>query len=397
MDNLNKILLPYIDQGRYPGIQWQINVNDKKYTGKLGYKNLETQDKISDDTIYRIWSMTKPVVAIATMQLVARNQIQLDDPITKYLPEFSNLKVLKNPDGDITDVEELKIEPTVKHLLLHTAGFSYNFLADPVGMEYDRMRIFSSSSSILEEEIQMLAKSPLLYQPSTQWHYSVSMDILARILEIVENSTLQNILKNKIFLPLGMYDTDFSISEHKDSRVMQTYEFDILHHKLREHILDPQKIGNYGYPLHNNNYARGGHGLFSTLHDYSLFADMLHSGKTKDGKLIIAKETINFMTSNFLTPSFLPIEIASVGTIKDENYTNDLEAYGWGLGFRTLLDPVKNNNLGTKGEFGWAGAASTYFLVDTHKKISAILMTQTLNGDPNLIKDFYKFIYTYFT
>ena len=102
------------------------------------------------------------------------------------------------------------------------------------------------------------------------------------------------------------------------------------------------------------------------------------------------------MTSNFLTPSFFPIEIASVGTIKDENYVNDLEAYGWGLGFRTLLDPVKNNNLGTKGEFGWAGAASTYFLVDNHKKISAILMTQVLNGDPNLKKDFYKFIYTHF-
>jgi CubicO group peptidase (beta-lactamase class C family) len=396
MDKLNKILQPYIDQERYPGIQWQINVNDEKYTGKLGYKNLETKDKISEDTIYRIWSMTKPVIAIATMQLVARNQMQLDDPITKYLPKYSNLKVLKNPDGDITDVEELKMEPTVKHLLLHTAGFSYNFLADPVGMEYERMRIFKSTSSSLEEEIQMLAKVPLLYQPSTQWRYSVSMDVLARILEIVENSTLQDILKNKIFLPLGMHDTDFFISEQKDSRMMQSYEFDVVHHKLREHIQDPQKIGNYGYPLHNKNYARGGHGLFSTLHDYSLFADMLHSGKTKDGKLIIKKETIDFMTSNFLTPSFFPIEIASVGTIKDENYVNDLEAYGWGFGFRTLLDPEKNNNLGTKGEFGWAGAASTYFLVDNHKKISAILMTQVVNGDPNLKKDFYQFIYTHF-
>ena len=396
MDKLNKILLPYIEQGRYPGIQWQINVNDEIYAGKLGYKNLETQDKISDDTIYRIWSMTKPVIAIATMQLVERNKIQLDDPITKYLPEYSNLKVLKNPDGDITDVEELKIVPTVKHLLLHTAGFSYNFLADPVGMEYDRMRIFSSSSSSLKEEIQMLAKIPLLHQPSTQWRYSVSIDVLARILEIVENSSLRDILKNKIFLPLRMHDTDFFISEQKDSRVMQSYEFDVVHHKLREHIQDPQKIGNYGYPLHNKNYARGGHGLFSTLYDYSLFADMLLSGKTKDRKLIIAKETIDFMTSNFLTSSFLPIEIVSVGTIKDENYVNDLEAYGWGLGFRTLLDPVKNNNFGIKGEFGWAGAASTYFLVDDHKKMSAILMTQVVNGDPNLKKDFYKFIYTHF-
>ncbi len=396
MDKLNKILLPYIEQERCPGIQWQININDEKYKGKIGYKNLETKDRISDDTIYRIWSMTKPVVAIATMQLVARNQIYLDDPITKYLPEYSNLTVLKNPEGNITDVEELKIEPTVKHLLLHTAGFSYNFLADPVGMEYERMKIFKSTSTSLEEEIQMLAKIPLLHQPLTRWRYSVSMDVLARILEIVENSSLQDILKNKIFLPLGMYDTDFFISEQKASRVMQSYEFDVMHNKLREHIQDPQKIGNYGYPLHNKNYGRGGHGLFSTLHDYSLFADMLLSGKTKDGKLIIAKDTIEYMTSNFLTPSLFPIEIVSVGTIKDENYVNDLEAYGWGLGFRTLLDPVKNNNLGSKGEFGWAGAASTYFLVDDHKKMSAILMTQVLNGDPNLKRDFYKFIYNHF-
>ena len=157
MDKLNKILLPFIEQEQYPGIQWQINVNDEIYAGKLGYKNLETQDKILEDTIYRIWSMTKPVIAIATMQLVERNQIQLDDPITKYLPEYSNLKVLKNHKGDITDEEELKIEPTVKHLLLHTAGFSYNFLADPVGMEYERVKIFKSTSSSLEEEIQMLA------------------------------------------------------------------------------------------------------------------------------------------------------------------------------------------------------------------------------------------------
>ena len=396
MDKLNKILLSYIDQGRYPGIQWQINVNDEIYAGKLGYKNLETQDKILEDTIYRIWSMTKPVIAIATMQLVVRNQIQLDDPITKYLPEYSNLKVLKNHEGDITDVEELKIEPTVKHLLLHTAGFSYNFLADPVGVEYDRMKIFNSSSSSLEEEILMLAKIPLLHQPSTQWRYSVSMDVLARILEIIENSTLQDILKNKIFLPLGMYDTDFYISKMNASRLMQSYEYNLIENKLTEHILDSQKIGTVGYPLHNKNYARGGHGLFSTIKDYILFAKMLHNGKSEEGKEIISKETVNYMTTNLLNPNLFPIEIASVGTIKDENYVNGLEPYGWGLGFRTLIDPTKNNNLGSKGEFGWAGAAATYFLVDSKKEISAVLMPQALNGDPSLINHFYKFIYTHF-
>ena len=113
-------------------------------------------------------------------------------------------------------------------------------------------------------------------------------------------------------------------------------------------------------------------------------------------KEIISKNTINHMTTNLLNPNFFPIEILSVGTVKDQNYVNDLEPYGWGLGFRTLIDPLKNNNLGSKGEFGWAGAAATYFLIDSKKEISAVLMTQALNGDPSLKNNFYKFIYTNF-
>ena len=137
-------------------------------------------------------------------------------------------------------------------------------------------------------------------------------------------------------------------------------------------------------------------GLYSTIKDYILFAEMLHSGKSKEGREIISKDTIDYMTTNLLNPSFFPIEIASVGTVKDQNYVNDLDPYGWGLGFRTLMDSTRNNNLGTKGEFGWAGAASTYFLVDSKKEISAVLMTQVLNGDPSLKNHFYKFIYTHF-
>ena len=396
MDELNLIFQEYINQGKYPGIQWQIIHKKTNYEGKVGYKNLDTKESIQDDTLYRIWSMTKPIIAIAAMQLVEKDLMKLDDPINFYLPEFTDLKVLKNEDEIITNTIQLEKQPTIKDLLLHTAGFSYNFLADPVGKEYDQIKLFNSSTSSLEEEVRLLAKIPLLYQPSSNWRYSVSMDVLGRILEVIMETPLQDILKNQIFLPLGMYDTDFYISEINASRLMQSYEYNLLENKLTEHILDSQKIGTYGYPLHNKNYARGGHGLYSTIKDYILFAEMLHSGKSEQGKEIISKNTIDFMTANLLNPSLFPIEIASVGTIKDENYINDLEPYGWGLGFRTLIDPIKNNNLGSKGEFGWAGAASTYFLVDSKKEISAVLMTQTLNGDPSLKNNFYEFIYTHF-
>ena len=396
MDELNLIFQEYINQGKYPGIQWQIAHKNTSYEGKVGYKNMDTKEKIQDDTLYRIWSMTKPIIAIAAMQLVEKNLMKLSDPINLYLPEFSDLKVLNNEEEIITNIIQLEKQPTIKDLLLHTAGFSYNFLADPVGKEYDQIKLFNSSTSSLEEEVKLLAKIPLLYHPSSKWRYSVSMDVLGRILEVILKSPLQDILKNQIFLPLGMHDTDFYISETNASRLMQSYEYNLLENKLTEHILDAQKIGTYGYPLHNKNYARGGHGLFSTIKDYILFAEMLHSGKSEEGNEIISKNTIDYMTTNLLNLSLFPIEIASVGTIKDENYINDLEPYGWGLGFRTLTDPTKNNNLGSKGEFGWAGAASTYFLVDSKKEISAVLMTQVLNGDPSLKNNFYEFIYTHF-
>jgi len=396
MDKLNHIFQKYINQGKYPGIQWQIIHKKTNYEGKVGYKNLDTKESIQEDTLYRIWSMTKPIIAIAAMQLIEKDLMKLNDPINLYLPEFSDLKVLKNEEEIITNTINLEKQPTIKDLLLHTAGFSYNFLADPVGKEYDQIKLFNSSTSSLEEEVKLLATIPLLFQPSSKWRYSVSIDVLGRILEVIMKSPLQDILKNQIFLPLGMDDTDFYISKRNASRLMQSYEYNLIENKLTEHILDSQKIGTYDYPLHNKNYARGGHGLFSTIKDYILFAEMLHSGKSEEGKEIISKDTIDYMTTNLLNPNLFPIEIASVGTIKDQNYVNDLEPYGWGLGFRTLIDPTKNNNLGSKGEFGWAGAAATYFLVDSKKEISAVLMTQALNGDPSLKNHFYKFIYTHF-
>ena len=396
MEQLNKIFTKHIDEGRFPGIQWQINIKDKTYSGKIGYNDIETKDPVLDNTIYRIWSMTKPVVAVAALQLLEQNKIKLDDLVTKYLPEFSNLKVLKKENASIDDVEDLKINPTIKDLFLHTAGFSYNFLADPIGRKYDEVKLFHSDTTTLEEEIKKLAELPLLYQPKNKWVYSVSMDVLGRVLEVVLDDTLQNILQKNIFDPLDMNETKFTVPLDSENRLMKTYEYDQINSKLHGQKIEPQKIGNYKYPLYEKNYARGGHGLFSTISDYSIFAKMLHTGKSLTGHTILQEKTLNLMSENSLEDYFFPIEIPSIGMVRDENYVNDLQAYGWGLGCRTLMDPSKNNNLGSAGEFGWAGAASTYFLVDNSKEMTALVMTQVLNGSPELKNDFYKFIYTNF-
>ncbi len=393
---LNNLLSYYVDQGFFPGIQWQININNEKYSGKYGFNNIETKEDVYENSIYRIWSMTKPIIAVATLQLIEEKKINLEDPITEYLPEFKDIQVMKKKDGNIRDVEKIIEYPTIKDLLLHTAGFSYNFLADPVGKEYDRIRLFNSDTTTLEEEIKILAKAPLLFQPNTSWRYSVSMDVLARIIEVIRGESLQKILDKKIFYPLNMKDTGFSVSKENQKRVMVSYEFDPLKKKLSELISDPQKIGNYGYPLNINSYARGGHGLFSSLNDYSIFAKMLHTGKSEKGEQVLNNQTLKLISTNFLDPKFFPIEIATIGIVKDENYVNGLEGYGWGLGCRTLLDPSKQNNLGSIGEFGWAGAASTYFLVDNNKNLSATIMTQVLFGNPELSRQFYSYIYSNF-
>ena len=394
INELNNLLSKYVDQGFFPGVQWQINIEDDVYAGKYGLNNIDTKQEVFDNSIYRIWSMTKPIVAIAALKLVEEKKITLDDPITEYLPEFSGLQVMAREDGNVEDVEKIIQYPTIRDLFLHTAGFSYNFLADPVGKQYDQLRLFNSDTTTLEEEIKILAKAPLLFQPQTSWRYSVSMDVLARIVEIVRGNSLQSVLQREIFEPLNMSDTAFTVSSENQHKVMASYEYDPVKNKLSELISDPQKIGNYGYPLNISSYARGGHGLFSTLNDYAAFARMLHTGKSDNGYQILNADTLKLISTNFLEEKYFPIEIATIGIVKDENYVNGLEAYGWGLGCRTLLDPSKQHNLGSVGEFGWAGAASTYFLVDNSKKLSATIMTQVLFGNPDLHRDFYKYIYT---
>ena len=396
INELNNLLSKYVDQGFFPGVQWQININDNVYAGKYGLNNIDTKLEVLDNSIYRIWSMTKPIVAISALKLLEEKKINLDDPITEYLPEFNNLQAMVKEEGKVKDVEKLNQLPTIKDLFLHTAGFSYNFLADPVGKEYDQLHLFNSDTTTLEEEIKILAKAPLLFQPSTNWRYSVSMDVLARIIEIVRGDSLQHILQEEIFDPLDMNDTAFTVSSENQDKVMVSYEYDPVKNKLSELISEPQKIGNIGYPLNIYTYARGGHGLFSTLNDYAIFAKMLHSGKSDNGHQILNSNTLKLISTNFLEDKYFPIEIATNGIVKDENYVNGLEAYGWGLGCRTLLDPSKQNNLGSVGEFGWAGAASTYFLVDNSKKLSATIMTQVLFGNPELHRDFYKYIYSNF-
>ena len=391
MKELQYLINQYIEKGLYPGAEWKIMHKEKVFQGKAGCLNLLTGEPLHSNSLYRIWSMTKPIVSVVILQLIEEHKIHLDDAITDYLPQFSNLKVLKYNNSDISNVVDIKNMPTIKDLLSHTAGFSYNFLGDAVAKEYDRVGLFHSSDTTLEEEINLLSTIPLLHQPSTKWVYSVSVDVLARIIEIVTEESLQTQLEKRIFKPLGMQDTGFSVTPENLYRLMTSYEYDPLHKKLNEPSSSTRKIGGYGYPTNSATYARGGHGLFSSLEDYSKFAQMLLTGKTKTGEIIISQSMLSLATTNHLSTSFFPLEIKNFD--EDVLEENDLESYGWGLGFRVMMDIDKVNGMGSIGEFGWAGAAATYFLVDPKNDLTAVLMTQVLNGDPVIKNDFVKMIY----
>ena len=391
MKNLKLKFQQHIDNVLYQGIEWKIIHKDEVYHDKVGYSDLSSKHPLLSNSLYRIWSMTKPIISVVILQLIQENKIKLDDPIKKYLPVFENLKVLKENSNSISDTQDIKNHPTIKDLLLHTAGFSYNFLNDPVGEEYHNVGLFNSDHSTLEDEINLLATLPLLYEPNTRWLYSVSIDVLARIIEVVCNTNLQEELKQRIFDPLEMEDTSFAVTKENELRLVTSYHYDAENKKLINPITHPRKISNYGYPINKSSFARGGIGLYSTANDYSKFAQMLLTGKNKNQKIILSKDILKSATTNQISNAYLPYEIKSFDVEKLEE--NVFEPYGWGYGFRVMMDTNKSNDYGSIGEFGWAGAASTYFLVDPKNDLTAVLMTQVFEGDIILYKEFFQSIY----
>ena len=285
--------------------------------------------------------MTKPIVSLAAMQLIEKNYLSLDDQIDKYFVDCKKIKILNKNSKNIDDTYQSDRIPTIKELLLHTAGFTYNSSNNIIAEEYERRKIFHSGETSLEEEVNNILTLPLLFKPGSKWHYSVSIDILARIIEIITKDNLINILNENIFSLLEMKNTNFYINEEDNEKLANTYQYLKENQKIINLSPQARKLVNYYYPANNKTYARGGHGLFSTAEDYLKFANMLIDGRNLNGKELIKSETLNQMRANSLDSSFFPLEITSTNTIKDERYINDLDGYGWGLGFRVFNEQDK--------------------------------------------------------
>jgi CubicO group peptidase (beta-lactamase class C family) len=366
----------YVDQGNLPGVVTLVARRGKiVHFGTVGSRNVSANAPMTRDTIFRLYSQSKPVTAVATMILYEEGKFLLTDPVARYLPEFADMKVyLGEENGQIKTEPALPI--TIQHLLTHTAGFTYDFLPTPVGKMYGPAGTSGvapqSKLGSLAEWTRELAKLPLIAQPGSDWNYSVSIDVLGRLVEATSGLSFRDFLRARIFEPLGMKDTDFYVPDQKLARFAANYS--PTPNGKMQLADDPEKSPYRKLPK----IEMGGSGLVGTAGDYFRFAQMLANGGQLDGVRVLAPSTVDMMMSDHLNPELRPDPLSSL-------FSSGLFGRGvraWGLGFGlggfVATDPALSGIPMSVGTYSWGGAATTHFWVDREQELVGIVMTQLL-------------------
>lgn len=340
---------------------------------KEGLQNTETQTPISDDTIYRIYSMTKPITGVAMMMLYEQGAFKLDDPITKFIPEFANLKVFSELDADgkrtIIDADR---EPTMQDLMSHMAGFSYGFLdTDPLTAIYRENQVLSAPD--LDSFIERLAKSPLQHQPGAKWNYSVATDVQGAIIERITGKSFGEFLSKNLFIPLGMKDTGFTLPDSKRDRLSDGFIVNPETKKVSK--LTTEQIEGMGpnYRANSGPFESGGYGLVSTLKDYMLFCQMLANGGELDGKRYLKEETVLLMRQNVLPEGHT---LVTPGIGEDDGGVG----LSFGLNFGLVSDAKLSPTPYGQDTYFWGGLAGTWFWIDPEHDLYYIGMVQVYPG-----------------
>ncbi len=336
-----------------------------------GKASLESGAPITKDTIFRIYSMTKPVTGVAMMILFEEGKWRLDDPVTRYVPEFKNLRVVKSvgKDGKMV-LEDMKRPPTMREIMSHTAGFGYGLAEEhPVDKLYREKAVLSAPN--LQEMINRTAQIPLMFQPGADWSYSSSVDIQGYIIEKLSGQTLGQFMQQRIFAPLKMPDTAFFTGPEKASRLAAVYAFDRDLNKITEaKVLFGVAMPDYTKPPTNES---GGGGLVSTTMDYARFSQMLANGGELDGVRLLAPATVELMGTNVIPKNVL---VNSNGT----SVARFNEAVGFGLDFQVATDARASGSLQGDGSISWGGAAGTWFWVDPTNDLIFVGMIQRMGG-----------------
>jgi CubicO group peptidase (beta-lactamase class C family) len=369
---LDTVMNKVVDDGALSGIVTLVARHGKIVaTNVHGYQDLGKKVPLRADTIFRIYSMSKPITGVAMMKLYEQGKWHPDDPLSRYIPEFADLQVYAGTDASgKTLLEKPGHPPTVGELMTHTAGFTYGFFGStPIDKLYQAERPFAAPT--LQGFVEKLARIPLLYQPGSQWVYSVSVDVQGHLVEKLSGKSLPEYLRQEIFEPLGMRDTGFAVPAAKMDRLATVYRFD-------------PKAGLTAVPHDPNvttvpGLASGGGGLYSTARDYSRFAQMLANGGTLGGVRILAASTVALMRDNHL-PDVLRDGRFGIGSHRMR------PGFGFGYDVAVFDDPHKVGSTTGKGTFFWDGAAGTWFWIDPVNDIVFIGMIQRMVGAgmPNL-------------
>ena len=385
---INPIMENYIANTHLPGIVTLLyRKGDLAYQQAFGYLDTEQRHPLTNDAIFRIYSMTKPITCVALLMLYEQGKFQLFDPVSWYIPDFSKLKVFNDEmrhrrnqvnkrivfrDSNLVDPNR---EVTICDLLTHTSGLTYTFLEYGAVEEMYRENGIASEKP-LEEFVADLLQVPLAFHPGSEWRYSFSHDVVARLIEVLSDQPLDQFLDEKIFQPLNMPDTAFYVPEEKHDRFVSLIgagDSGISKSSRTWELADQNQMRTLSKPekdleFHKHGIFRGGHGLVSTAADYLQFCRMLLNQGELEGERILGRKTIELMTTNHLPPSLLPFDING----------NVFKGYGYGLGVRVLIDVGRSQLPGSLGEYGWGGAASTYFWIDPTEEFIGIVLSQLM-------------------
>ena len=366
---LDGFLARLAGRGKIPG--WSMAIQRRSVLAHLstgGYRDVAAGLPAEPGTLFRIYSMTKPVTAVAAMVLYERGDIELSDPVTRFLPAFAQMRVCTGGPAGPPVTEPAARPVTLWHLLTHTAGLTYGFhRAHPVDALYRQAGhdIEAPAGCALAQACETWARLPLLFQPGTEWNYSVATDVLGRVVEIVSGQSLGDFCAGQIFGPLGMPDTTFTVPQRDRPRLAQLYRITAAGLTPDDTLAATVTQAGRGH--------FGGGGLVSTTGDYLRFAGMLLRQGTLDGVRILSPQTVRFMLRNHLPGGQ---DLRSYG--RPMNAESPLGGVGQGLGVSVVLDPVRAGYPTSAGEAGWGGAASTVFWVDPAQDLVVVFMTQAL-------------------
>lgn len=368
LENVVGLTHRYVDEGRMPGVSTLVARRGEVVLRDVyGMADVDEGRKLADDTIFRIYSMTKPIASVAFMQLYEEGKVLLEDPVSKYLPAFTEPRVYAG--GPVHDyaTKPAEREITVHDLLTHQSGLGAGFDQEHIqGAIYRHHGLGWFNTLDLDEYCAKLAELPLKFSPGEGWNYGASTDVLGRLIEVISGEPLDVALRRRVFEPLGMTDTGFQVPEEKADRFASNYWVD------GDGMVSFEAAAESRYLKPPVRFSAAG-GLVGTVDDYHRFTRMLLGGGELDGERVIGRKTLEYMTRNHLPGG---ADLAERGrSVFTETFTRGI---GFGLGFAVVVDPSATQGTCSPGEYNWGGAASTTFWVDPAEELTVLFFTQLM-------------------